>query len=432
MSTADKIKNREEMQQIAQELRESGKRIVFTNGCFDVLHIGHSRYLEEASHMGDILIIGLNTDSSVQKVKGPKRPIMKEHERAEMLSSLGFVDYVVLFDEFTADALIGEIKPDVYVKGGDYRVEDIPEAKTVKGYGGQVFIIRRVEGFSTSEVINKILENYSDSDDNKVKELERSAERVRDRIIKMTAFSGSGHPGGSLSCADILTALYCSKLNIDKNNPRWENRDRIILSKGHAAPALYAALAEAGIIPEEELSELRKMGSRLQGHPSRKFMPFVDVSTGSLGQGISVAEGIAYAGRLDNRNYKTYVIMGDGELQEGQVWESLIRISHYKLNNLVVIVDRNGLQTEGMTEKIMAIEPLSEKFRSFGFFAIEIDGHSMREIISALEKAGNSENPAVIIANTTKGSGVAFMEGNVKYHGRPPSKEEFMALCDMK
>lgn len=234
--------------------------------------------------------------------------------------------------------------------------------------------------------------------------------------------AGSGHPGGSLSCVDILTSLYFNTMRHNPSEPEWDDRDRFILSKGHAAPALYAVLAEAGYFPVKKLHSLRKMGSMLQGHPDSK-VPGVEVSSGSLGQGLSVACGIALAGKLDRKDYRVYTLLGDGECDEGQVWEAAILASHYKLDKLTAIVDRNGLQIDGPTEKIMCLEPMARKWKAFGWHVIEIDGNKMPEIVVALETKRVSR-PTVIIAHTFKGKGVSFMEGINAFHGKALSKEE--------
>lgn len=241
----------------------------------------------------------------------------------------------------------------------------------------------------------------------------------------MLCESKSGHPGGSLSCADILTYLYYEKMNIDVSNPKWEQRDRFVLSKGHAAPALYSVLAEKGFFPKEELKTLRKTGGLLQGHPDSKHVPGVDVSTGSLGQGISNAVGMALGLKAQNNNARVYAVLGDGELQEGLVWEASMAAAHYKLDNLVAIVDFNGLQIDGKNEEVMGISPLDEKFRGFGFNVIECDGHDYEELDKAFKNAEETKGkPTVIIAKTVKGKGVSFMENQAGWHGQAPNKEQ--------
>lgn len=251
------------------------------------------------------------------------------------------------------------------------------------------------------------------------------SKNVRKNIIEMLCESKSGHPGGSLSCADILTYLYYEKMNIDVSNPKWEQRDRFVLSKGHAAPALYSVLAEKGFFPKEELKTLRKTGGLLQGHPDSKHVPGVDVSTGSLGQGISNAVGMALGLKAQNNNARVYAVLGDGELQEGLVWESSMAAAHYKLDNLVAIVDFNGLQIDGKNEEVMGISPLDEKFRGFGFNVIECDGHDYEELDKAFKNAEETKGkPTVIIAKTVKGKGVSFMENQAGWHGQAPNKEQ--------
>ncbi len=249
--------------------------------------------------------------------------------------------------------------------------------------------------------------------------------RLRRDIVTMIAKAGSGHPGGSLSAVEIVTALYWKILRHKPSDPRWPDRDRFILSKGHAAPVLYAALAECGYFPLEWLSTLRKTGTCLQGHTDSRLTPGVDMSAGSLGQGLSVGIGMALAARLDKKDYRTYVLLGDGECQEGQVWEAAMFAPNYKLDNLTAIVDYNGLQLDGFTKQIMDLEPFVEKWRSFKWEVLQIDGHDMKQVIEALQKAGRVKGkPMVIVARTIKGKGVSFMENNVDYHGKAPGKSE--------
>ena len=263
-----------------------------------------------------------------------------------------------------------------------------------------------------------------DSEKKNAGEIEKKVKTIRKHIVNMIYTAGSGHPGGSLSCVEILTALYFSELRHDPTNPQWESRDRFILSKGHAAPALYATLAESGYIPQEQLCTLRKKGSILQGHPDKRC-PGVEVSTGSLGQGLSIGSGMALSARMKGQSSRIYVLLGDGECDEGQVWEAAMLASHYKLDNLTAIVDRNGLQIDGLTEKVMRLEPLSKKWESFGWHVIEIDGHHISEIFKAFENAKRLKGkPCVIIAHTFKGKGVSFMEWIGSFHGRSLTKDE--------
>ncbi len=265
-------------------------------------------------------------------------------------------------------------------------------------------------------------------------ELSLKANAVRKHIIEMVYTAGSGHPGGSLSATDIIVALYFKLMNYDPENPEWVDRDRFVLSKGHAAPALYATLAELGVFPVEELLTLRKVGSRLQGHPDMRKLPGIEASTGSLGQGLSIANGMALAAKLDRRLYTVYTMLGDGEIEEGQVWEAAMFASHYKLDNLIAFLDRNKLQIDGETEKVMSIEPIADKWKSFGWEVREINGHDFREIFDAVEWArGIKGKPAMIIAHTVKGKGVSFMEGSVHFHGKPPNDEEYkIAMRDLE
>ena len=258
------------------------------------------------------------------------------------------------------------------------------------------------------------------------KDFEEIARRVRIGIIKAVHAAGSGHPGGSLSAADIVTALYFKEMNIDPKNPNMEGRDKFILSKGHAGPVQYAALAERGYFDKEELTSLRKLGSPFQGHPNRDKVPGIEMSTGSLGQGFSVSVGMALANKLDNSDARVYTLLGDGELQEGLIWEAAMSAGHYKLDNLVVIVDNNGLQIDGKNEEVMNVNPIGKKFRAFGFNTIRIDGHDFEQIFYALEKAKKTKDmPTAIIASTVKGKGVSFMENNPGWHGKAPSDEEY-------
>ncbi len=257
-------------------------------------------------------------------------------------------------------------------------------------------------------------------------ELSLKSNAVRKHIVEMVYNAGSGHPGGSLSATDILVALYFKIMKYDPKNPKWEDRDRFLLSKGHAAPAQYAVLAELGVFPVEELLTLRKIGSRLQGHPDMRKLPGIEASTGSLGQGLSIANGMALAGKLNRRLYNVYVMLGDGEVQEGQVWEAAMFASHYKLDNLIAFLDRNRLQIDGETEQVMSIEPIADKWKAFGWEVREINGHDFNEIIKVVEWAKEIKGkPVMIIAHTIKGKGVSFMEGSVHFHGKPPNDEEY-------
>lgn len=260
---------------------------------------------------------------------------------------------------------------------------------------------------------------------NSLKDLQKKAAIIRKHIIDEVYSAASGHPGGSLSCADILTVLYFEEMKVDPNNPEWEDRDRFVLSKGHCAPALYAALAERGFFPVEDLVKFRNADSYLEGHPSMKSVPGVDMSTGSLGQGISAAVGMAMAGKLDEKEYRVYVILGDGELQEGQVWEASMAAAHYKLDNLTAFLDHNGLQIDGNITDVMSPEPVAEKFRAFGWNVIHIDGNDIPQIIDALKKAKEVKGkPTMIVADTIKGKGVSFMENQAGWHGSAPNKEQ--------
>lgn len=259
----------------------------------------------------------------------------------------------------------------------------------------------------------------------KNQELRDIATQIRRDIINMIHASQSGHPGGSLSAADIMATLYFEKMNIDPKNPKMEGRDKFVLSKGHGAPVLYSALARRGFFSPDELISLRKMGSILQGHPDMKNIPGVEMSTGSLGQGLSTAVGMCLANKLDNSNAKVYVLLGDGEMNEGIIWEASMAAAHYKLNNLVGILDFNGLQIDGRNEDVMNINPIDDKFKSFGWDVKIIDGHDFDQIKNALDEADKSvDKPTMIIAKTVKGKGVSFMEDQAGWHGTAPKDEE--------
>ncbi|AGF59270.1 MULTISPECIES: transketolase [Clostridium] len=260
---------------------------------------------------------------------------------------------------------------------------------------------------------------------NKDYKLEEVSKLIRKDIVYMLTESASGHPGGSLSIADIMTVLFFKEMNIDVNKINDPDRDRFVLSKGHAAPALYSVLARKGYFPVEELATLRKTGSRLQGHPNMNDLPGIDMSTGSLGQGISAAVGMALAGKLDKKDYRVYAILGDGELEEGQVWEASMSAAHYKLDNLTAFIDNNGLQIDGNIEDVMNPGPIDKKFEAFGWNVLTINGHDYDEIINAISKAKEVKGkPTAIICNTIKGKGVSFMENQASWHGAAPSKEQ--------
>ncbi|HAP20749.1 MAG TPA: transketolase, partial [Lachnospiraceae bacterium] len=252
------------------------------------------------------------------------------------------------------------------------------------------------------------------------------AKQMRIDIIEEVAAAGSGHPGGSLSVTDIMATLYFDKMNIDPKNPKWEDRDRLVLSKGHVAPALYAALAEKGYFNREDLKTLRKNDSFLQGHPDMKHIPGVDMSSGSLGQGLSAAVGMALAAKLDQKDYRVYALCGDGEIQEGQIWEAAMFAGHRKLDNLVVIVDNNNLQIDGPIDQVCSPYPIDKKFEAFNFHVINIDGNDFTQIRNAFAEAKSTKGmPTAIIAHTLKGKGVSYMENQVGWHGKAPNDEEY-------
>lgn len=255
--------------------------------------------------------------------------------------------------------------------------------------------------------------------------LKRIANTLRQDIISMLVTSKSGHPGGSLSAAEIIATLFFSEMRVKPEDPCWADRDRFILSKGHAAPVLYAALAEKGYFAKEELQGLRQTGRMLQGHPDMKKTPGVDMSTGSLGQGLSAANGMALAGKLDGKDYRVFVLLGDGEMAEGQVWEAAMASAHYKLDNVTAVLDLNGLQIDGPTDSVMCSAPLAEKWRAFCWNVIEVDGHDVDALLAAFAEARQVKGkPSIIIAKTVKGKGVSFMENQAGWHGNAPSAEQ--------
>ena len=249
---------------------------------------------------------------------------------------------------------------------------------------------------------------------------------MRRRILSMIYKAGSGHPGGSLSAVEIVATLYWKVLRHKPGDPAWPDRDRFVLSKGHAAPVLYVALAECGYFPLEELDTLRQFGSHLQGHADRIHTPGVEMSSGSLGQGLSFSDGIALAGKLDKKDYRVYTLLSDGECEEGQVWEAAMAAGHFKIDNLTAIVDKNGLQLSGTVADIMNVDPLNKKFEAFNWHVLEVDGHNLQQVYDAIRTAGTIKGkPTVIIARTVKGKGVSFMENNVEFHGKAPNAEQF-------
>lgn len=267
-----------------------------------------------------------------------------------------------------------------------------------------------------------------------IERLKEISKNVRIDIIEEVYSAQSGHPGGALSCADILTVLYFNQMNINPNRKDDENRDRFVLSKGHASPALYAVLAERGYFSKEELKNFRKYGAMLQGHPDMKHIPGVDMTAGSLGQGLSAANGMALASKIDKKGFRVYCLVGDGEIEEGQIWEAAMASAHYKLDNLCLIVDNNNLQIDGKVSDVMSVYPLKEKFEAFGFETYEVDGHNIDELITAFQKASTIKGkPTAIIAKTIKGKGVSFMENQAGWHGKAPNEDEYkLAIEELK
>ena len=259
-----------------------------------------------------------------------------------------------------------------------------------------------------------------------VERLEEQAVQLRRDIVEMIHAAKAGHPGGSLSAVDMITALYFHVMRIDPQNPRWEDRDRFVLSKGHACPALYAALARRGFFDPKHLTTLRQYHSILQGHPDMNKTPGIDISSGSLGNGLAIGVGMAMSGWLHHQDYMTYVMLGDGEVQEGMVWEAAMAAHHHDLGNLVAIVDCNGVQINGWVNEIMTVEPLADKWRAFGWNVVEVNGHNMKDLLTALHTAKTMRHPTVILMRTVKGRGVSFMEDDCKWHGNSPSDEELV------
>jgi transketolase len=272
-------------------------------------------------------------------------------------------------------------------------------------------------------------------DDQEIYDLNLKCNTIRKHIIESVGTAGSGHPGGSLSCVELLAALYFKIMKLDPKNPRWSDRDRFILSKGHACPALYGTLAERGFFPIEDLKTLRQLGSKLQGHPDSNRVPGVDASAGSLGQGLSIANGMAMAGRMKHQDYFVYVLMGDGEIEEGQVWEASMSAPHYKLDHLIAFLDYNHFQIDGNIKDVMCPEPVADKFKAFGWDVMEVEGHNIEQIIMTIEKAKAKLNakPTMIIMHTTKGKGVSFMENRFEWHGKTLNAEHVkIAMAELE
>lgn len=275
-----------------------------------------------------------------------------------------------------------------------------------------------------SKHFKEVYMNHNYFTDEDVKRLEAQAIQTRTDIIRMVGRAGAGHPGGSLSSSDMITALYFHVMNIDPKNPQWADRDRFVLSKGHSCPALYSALARRGFFDPAELDHLREYGAMLQGHPDMHDTPGIDISTGSLGNGLAVGVGMALSGRIHHQDYMTYVLLGDGELQEGLNWEAAMAASHHDLKNLVAIVDCNGVQINGWVNEIMTVEPIGDKWRAFGWNVVEVNGHNMKDILTALHTARTMRHPTVILMRTVKGRGVSFMEDDSAWHGKAPDEAQ--------
>jgi transketolase len=272
-------------------------------------------------------------------------------------------------------------------------------------------------------------------EETEIKNLSSRCQTIRKHIIESVGNAGSGHPGGSLSCVELLAALYFKIMKLDPKNPHWSDRDRFILSKGHACPALYGTLAEKGFFPVAQLQSLRKLGAMLQGHPDSNRTPGVDASAGSLGQGLSIANGMALAGRVNRKDYYVYVLLGDGEIEEGQVWEAAMSAAHYKLDRLIAFLDYNHLQIDGNIKDVMCPEPVADKFQAFGWDILETDGHDLAQLIAAIEtaKAKLNQKPTLIIMHTTKGKGVSFMEDRFEWHGKSLNPEQVkLAMAELE
>ena len=275
------------------------------------------------------------------------------------------------------------------------------------------------------------MENSEKFNENEIKWLEDTARDIRCSVLTMVKEAEVGHIGGSLSVTDILVSLYFKVLKVDPENPRWPDRDRLVVSKGHCAAALYSTLAERGFFPKEELKTFGMINSNLQVHPDKTKVPGIEASTGALGQGLSIGLGMALAARLDKRDYHTFVILGDGEIQEGQIWEAAMFAAHYKLDNLTAILDLNNVQLTGNVSEIMGIAPVADKWRAFGWKVLEIDGHDFKQIIESLGKAKeNKGKPTIIVAHTTKGKGVSFMQNSCSWHGKVPSDKEYIKAIE--
>jgi transketolase len=283
-------------------------------------------------------------------------------------------------------------------------------------------------------MIANVTETTTQSREQLLLDLQEHAYALRRDVLEMIAAAGSGHPGGSLSAAEILAALFFHAMRYDPKNPSWPQRDRFILSKGHAAPVLYAALARAGYFPHDDLGTLRKLGSHLQGHPDQTMTPGVEVSTGSLAQGFSFAQGVALAGKMGGASYRVYTLIGDGEMNEGQVWEAALFAAHHHLDNLTAIVDVNGIQNDSFVREILVTEPIVDKWQAFGWNVLDIDGHDVGAIVDALaDAARTSGRPTIIVCRTVKGKGVSFMENNPEWHGKAPTKEQLaQALAELE
>ena len=296
-----------------------------------------------------------------------------------------------------------------------------------RGFGERVFLIilnQQIFERRSNSTLQKVMDN---------KDLKITACKVRRHIIDEVHSAQAGHPGGSLSSADIMTEIYFEQMNVDPKNPSWEDRDRFVLSKGHCSPALYAVLAEKGFFPKEDLIQFRHTGSYLQGHPSMKDVPGVDMSTGSLGQGLSAANGMAVAAKMDGKNYRVYTVMGDGEIEEGQIWEAAMFAAHYKLDNLCAVVDFNGLQIDGKITDVMSSLPIDKKFEAFGWNVILVDAHDFDSLRDGFNKAKECKGkPTVLVAKSVKGKGISFMENQASWHGVAPNDEQYeMAVSEL-
>lgn len=418
-----KVKTIDELAKELEVLRKNNK-VVLCHGCFDLLHIGHLRYLQAARRQGDILVVTVSPDGFVGK--GPGRPVFHDKFRAEMLAALDCVDYVAINEWPSAVEAIKKLKPDVYAKGDEFEgLKDASgyvaeEVDAIESISGRMYFTHEITSSSSG-----LLNNYYQTREAERMGLKEKAKWVRQQVLEMCVAAGGGHIAPSFSCTEILVALHQGGvLNIDPKNPKWEDRDRFILSKGQAAVALYAVLADMGFLSVEELLGHCQEGSRLGGH-AEDNVPGVDCFTGSLGHGLPIGAGMALAAKMNGKRYKVFVLLGDGECQEGSVWEAAMFASHHHLDNLIAIVDRNGLEATDFTEDVVSLDPFLDKWQAFGWSTRTVGGHSFETLLPILQAAKRPGRfPLCIVAHTTKGKGLSFMENVPIWHYRIPEGEE--------